>query len=291
MTPSQRITCIREIASALGSEEWGLIDLTLKQFGLPWTDQWQSGDRTAYVIDMVSTAADDKLLDLGKHLGVESELAQVEAPSFWHVQEPRVFIGHVSSFKKGATDFKAGLNLFGINGFVAHEDIEPTKKWQDEIELALSTMDALLALLTPGFCESKWTDQEVGVAVGRRIPVIPIRVGLDPYGLIGKYQAVQGAGRKIPDICDEILTILLQKPGIGARITDALVRQLAASGSWAEAKRNMDYLERCQHLKPEMIKVIEKTMEENSQVREAWGVPERIKTLIKKAGSSQETSP
>jgi len=47
----------------------------------------------------------------------------------------------------------------------------------------------------------------------------------------------------------------------------------------------MDYLERCQHLKPEMIKVIEKVMEENSQVREAWGVPERIKTLFKKAGS------
>lgn len=78
---------------------------------------------------------------------------------------------------------------------------------------------------------------------------------------------------------------MLQKPGIGARITDALVRKLAASGSWAEAKRNMDYLERCQHLKPEMIKVIEKVMEENSQVREAWGVPERIKTLFKKAGS------
>lgn len=196
MTPSQRITCIREIASALGGEEWGLIDLTLKQFGLPWTDQWQSGDRTAYVIDMISIATDDKLLDLGKHLGVESELAQVEAPSFWHVQEPRVFISHVSSFKKEAIVYKAYLNLFGINGFVAHEDIEPTKKWQDEIELALSTMDALLALLTPGSNESKWTDQEVGVAVGRRVPVIPIRIGLDPYGLIGKYQAVREQGKK-----------------------------------------------------------------------------------------------
>ncbi len=110
--------------------------------------------------------------------------------------------------------------------------------------------------------------------------MISVRAGVDPYGLIGKYQAVQGAGRKIPDICDDILTILLQKPGIGTRITDALVRQLGTSGTWAEAKRNMDYIERCHHLKPEMIKLIEKAMEENSQVREAWGVPERIKTLI-----------
>lgn len=285
MTPSERIACIRDIASALGDEEWGLIDLTLKQFGLPWTNQWQRGDKKGYVVDMIGEADDDKLLALGKHLGVESELAQVNAPSFWQAQEPRVFISHVSSFKKEATGFKTSMGLFGISGFVAHEDIEPTKKWQDEIELALSTMDALLALLTPGFNESKWTDQEVGVAVGRRVPVIPIRVGLDPYGLIGKYQAVQGAERKIPDICDEILSILLQKPGVGAKITDALMRQLTASGSWAEAKKNMDYLERCQHLKPEMIKVIEKAMEENPQVREAWGVPERIKTLIKKTAS------
>jgi len=57
-------------------------------------------------------------------------------------------------------------------------------------------MDALLALLTPGSNESKWTDQEVGVAVGRRVPVIPIRIGIDPYGLIGKYQAVREQGKK-----------------------------------------------------------------------------------------------
>ncbi len=285
MTPSERITCIRGIASALGDEEWGLIDLTLKQFDLPWTNTWQGSEKNAYVVDMIGEADDDKLLALGKHLGVESELAQVAAPSFWQPQEPRVFISHVSPSKKDATAFKTSIRMFGISGFVAHEDIEPSKEWQDEIEVALSTMDALLALLTPGFNESKWTDQEVGVAIGRRVPVVAVRFGLDPYGLIGKYQAVQGAGKKISDICDDLLTIFLQKPGIGTRITDALVRQLAASGSWAEAKRNMDYIERCQHLRPEMIKVIERAMDENSQVREAWGVPERIKALISRTRS------
>jgi hypothetical protein len=285
MTPSERITCIRSIASALGDQEWGLIDLTLKQFSLPWTNSWQGSDKKAYLVDMIGEASDDNLLALGKHLGVASELEQVAAPAFWLPQEPRVFISHVAPFKKDATVFKKCMRMFGINGFVAHEDIEPSKEWQDEIEVALSTMDALLALLTPGFNESKWTDQEVGVAIGRRVPVIAVRVGLDPYGLIGKYQAVQGAGRKIFDICDDILTIFLQKPGIGTRITDALVRQLAASGSWSEAKKKMDYIERCQHLRPEMIKAIEKAMEENSQVREAWGVPERIKALISRTRS------
>lgn len=285
MTPSERIKIIRSISSALANEEWPLIDLTLKQFSLRWMDQWQGSDRAAYVIDMISDGDDYKLLDLGKHLGVESELAQVSAPSFWEPQEPCLFISHISAFKIEATMYQGYLASFGINGFVAHQDIEPTKEWQNEIEAALLTMDALLVLLSPGFNESKWTDQEVGVAVGRRIPVIPVRIGIDPYGFIGKYQAIQGLSRDVPDVCDEIVTLLLKKPVIESKITEALVKKLARSGSWADAKKNMDYLERCQHLRPEMVKLLQKAIGENSQVRDSWRVPDRINALIKRIGS------
>lgn len=285
MTPSERIKVILSISSALANEDWQLIDLTLKQFGLPWSSQWEGSDHAAYVIDMISEGDDHKLLDLGKHLGVESELAQASAPSFWKPQEPCLFISHISDFKTEATTYRNCLSAFGINGFIAHQDIEPTKEWQNEIEVALLTMDALLALLSPRFNESKWTDQEVGVAVGRRIPVIPVRIGLDPYGFIGKYQAVQGLSRNTPDVCDEILTILLKKPVIESKITEALVRKLADSVSWAAAKKNMDYLERCHHLRPEMVKMLQKAIEENSQVRDSWRVPDRINALIKRIGS------
>ena len=53
-------------------------------------------------------------------------------------------------------------------------------------------MDALVALLTENFHDSNWTDQEVGVAIGRDVPVITIRMGTDPYGLMGKWQALSG---------------------------------------------------------------------------------------------------
>jgi hypothetical protein len=285
MTPSERIKLIRSISSALAKEDWPLIDLTLKQFGLDIVHQWEGSDRAAYVIDMISDGDDHKLLDLGKHLGVESELAQVSAPSFWKPQEPCLFISHITAFKTEAMMYRNYLSVFGINGFVAHQDIEPTKEWQNEIEVALLTMDALLVLLSPGFNESMWTDQEVGVAVGRRIPVIPVRIGIDPYGFIGKYQAVQGLSRTVPDVCEEIVILLLKKPGIESKLTEALVRKLASSDSWAAAKKNMDYLERCQHLRPEMVKVLQKAIEENSQVRDSWNVPDRINALIKKIGS------
>ena len=73
-----------------------------------------------------------------------------------------------------------------------HEDIEPTQDWQKEIERALFSMDALVALLSPDFHDSNSTDQEVGVAMGQGVPLIAVRLGLDPYGLMGKGQGLGG---------------------------------------------------------------------------------------------------
>ena len=49
----------------------------------------------------------------------------------------RLFLSHKSEIKKEAAALKDGLRLFGISCFVAHEDIHPTKTWQDEIENVL----------------------------------------------------------------------------------------------------------------------------------------------------------
>jgi hypothetical protein len=47
----------------------------------------------------------------------------------------------------------------------------------------------LLAYTTPDFLSSRWTGQEVGWALGRELVVQPLRVGADPYGFFGSYQA------------------------------------------------------------------------------------------------------
>src|SRR3989338_10334905 len=51
-------------------------------------------------------------------------------------------------------------------------------------------MEAFVALMTEDFHESDWTDQEVGCAFGRGVPIIAIKLGRDPYGFIGKFQAL-----------------------------------------------------------------------------------------------------
>jgi len=169
MKPSERIKYIQEISEKLGNEEWSLIDLTLKQFKLPITDNWNSDNRPAYVMDMISDSSDEAIIELAKHLGLATEIESATKPTYWKEEQPRVFISHLASIKTKAKNLKSALADYSIISFVAHEDIEPTKEWQTEIEIGLSTMDALIALLTPGFKESNWTDQEVGVAIGRGV--------------------------------------------------------------------------------------------------------------------------
>ncbi len=69
MKPSDRIKIISEIANSLAPADYSLIDLTLRQFGLSWTVQWE-GNKIGYVVEMIQTADDQSLLDLASHLGI-----------------------------------------------------------------------------------------------------------------------------------------------------------------------------------------------------------------------------
>lgn len=102
----------------------------------------------------------------------------------------RLFLSHKAEVKREAAELKRQLEPFGVCCFVAHMDIHPTKEWQDEIESALASMDAFVALITKQFHDSLWTDQEVGFAVGRGVPIIAVKLGRDPYGFLGKFQAL-----------------------------------------------------------------------------------------------------
>ncbi len=83
LTPPERITAIQEIASRLAQEDWPLIDLTLRQFSLPWSEQW-GANKKSYIIEMVSEAPGETLAQLAAHLGydIAYERSVVE-PDFW----------------------------------------------------------------------------------------------------------------------------------------------------------------------------------------------------------------
>lgn len=109
----------------------------------------------------------------------------------------RIFISHKTEYKKQASELKNQLLPIGVSCFVAHEDIAPTSNWINEILSALFSADALLALITDKYYESQWTDQEIGCAIGRHIPIFAFRLGNDPHGFIGRFQAITSSWEKI----------------------------------------------------------------------------------------------
>jgi len=205
--------------------------------------------------------------------------------SLWGPQTEflRLFVSHLSDDKLLASDLKEACEDLGIYCFVAHEDIEPTKQWLFEIERALHCMDCLLALVTPGFGNSKWTDQEVGWAMGRGACVIPVHLGCDPYGFMGKYQAVPGVNRPPRTLAEEILAALLQ-PGKPTRrqMQTGLVARFEHAASFSDANRLIGVLMHLDHLPRDLVDRLEAAPERNSQVSGAFDVQRHLNRLVKR---------
>jgi len=205
---------------------------------------------------------------------------------FWLPAHFRLFVSHVSKVKDSARNLKNTLVRYGISAFVAHEDIKPTEMWLGEIEKALFSMDALAAILSPGFRASHWTEQEAGIAVGRGVLVIPIRYGLDPYGLIGKYQGIQGKGRTVRDVVAALFETLLRNPRTGGRLLSCLVEQFLVSGSQEDALRKLALIEAARDVPRDHLEKIRENLGRNDVLRTGNAIVERVNQLFLKHGAN-----
>ena len=161
----------------------------------------------------------------------------------WGEGRIRVFLSHKSSIKQDTAKLKAAFARCGVAAFVAHEDIEPTQEWQQEIERALFSMDALVALLSRDFHDSHWTDQEVGVAIGRGVPVIAVRLGMDPYGLMGMRQGLSRCNLEDPDgIASAVFYLLYKRFSDNSRLFECALSAYAASRSFDDSAWKIERL-------------------------------------------------
>ena len=280
LTPSDRVHLIKEIGHRLGTAEWTLIDLTLRQFDLPWQETW-NGTGSAYFMEMIERGDDDVLLALGQHLGYEfgSSRPQIE-PSVWIRGYFRLFVSHLAEYRQFAGEIQGKLLKFGVSSFVAHNDIEPTREWQDEIETALATCDGMLVLLHPGFHQSEWTDQEIGYAIGRQLFVVAARFGADPYGFIRRFQAMEGDNKTSADLAAELFDILCKHRQTRKRISEGVMECFKQSDSFACAKENITLLEMLNYWDASLSAQARSASRSNGQIRNAWEVPERLEIFI-----------
>ena len=293
LSPSQRIKILKEVSQRLADEEWALIDLTLTQFNLPTTTTW-SGEKIAYVVEMAKDASDQTLNGLAEHFDLPSGLPGAPAiahPSFWKKGTLKVFISHLAAHRKFAGELQEQLLKLGISGFVAHNDIEPTSEWQTEIEKALATCDSLVALLHPDFHRTNWTDQEIGFAMGRGVPVYAVRLGQDPYGFIGRFQAFNGIDRTPSRLARDLFDAYRKHKQTQAIMADILVTLLENSASFDAAKTRTGYLEELESWDPSYTTRVRAAIKNNNQVADSWGVPARLEALIKKRDPRAKIKP
>ncbi|MEX2157194.1 MAG: toll/interleukin-1 receptor domain-containing protein [Gemmatimonadales bacterium] len=205
-------------------------------------------------------------------------------PPFWAAGQFRLFLSHCSSQKSEMARLQSALQQFGVSAFVAHVDIEPTKEWELEIARGLQTMEALVAILTADFPESKWCDQEVGIALGQGKLVIPVRVDVNPYGFLAKHQALVARQGELGVLAPTIVELLLRHDSTAISMTHAIVRAFADSWNFAMAKTLISFIESLPTLSAEHAKLLAGAIKENDQVRYAWGVPDRVRQVLVRHG-------
>jgi hypothetical protein len=284
LTPGEKITIIKSASAALKDENWTDLTLTLDLFDVvDIDDDWHN------VYDYISqrlrqTKDDDALIGLYRHLFPDADLETaavevVETPGPWKEGHFRLFLSHTKANKQLAGKIRERLLDCGIDAYVAHDMIEPTKEWMDEIEAALRTCDATAAILSEDFVQSQWCDQEIGVSIGRRILIVAIRQGADPHGFIGKYQAIPGDASPMAaeNIAANLQTTLIAHDLTKAKMAEATVHAYAESTSFDDARANLARVKEIP--KPlwtdEMVAEAEKAGEEKVDLRDGdwYGKP------------------
>lgn len=183
----------------------------------------------------------------------------------WGDEGYRLFFSHKAEVKLETVRLKRKLKLFGISCFVAHEDIHPTKEWQNEIENALFSMDAFAAIMTEGFHDSLWTDQEVGVAFGRGVPIIAVRLGKDPYGFIGKFQALSCSW---DDAAQQIAKILIKHD----LMISAYIKAVQDCVSFEQGNTLAEILPSMDNISDQQANLLMSAFNDNTQARESFGL-------------------
>jgi hypothetical protein len=210
------------------------IELFFKRMRIPRPEFADNISTTDLIREYLSDCSDEVLLDIAHQLGLDiasenldRSLITMGDSKYWLIDHFRVFISHVHTAKRQAGALRHALQKYGISAFVAHEDIDTSDEWREEILRSLTSMDAFVAILTEDFNSSKWTDQEVGVAVARDALLIPINKGENPYGFLAKYQALSSTGLSVRDVAEEVFQTICANARTRSRMIESLARAIS----------------------------------------------------------------
>ncbi|MFZ5628942.1 MAG: toll/interleukin-1 receptor domain-containing protein [Spirochaetota bacterium] len=282
MKPADAIELKKRITEKLENEDWNLIDLIFREYGVELNEEY-NGNRAGYILAHLRNTKPETLVEIAEYLHVNIlKQQEVSNISFWSDKDFKVFISHSSKEKDKAVHLKKALEYYNMKSFVAHEDIAPTAQWLREIHKALKSMNILIAILTEDFAHSDWTDHEVGYAFGSGKFVIPLRVSVDPYGLLGEVQALTVRGIMPSAAAKEIAKILVTNREIYEAYLPFLIDQLVNSGSYNQSREMIGLMELAPYIPEHLLRNAWAGAVSNPQVHGVPDSKERILELGKK---------
>lgn len=182
-----------------------------------------------------------------------------------------VFISHKTESRGLASSLKEGLALYGVNCFVAHQDIEPSLEWVKEIEKALRTMDYFLMLVKDNFFDSVWTNQESGYAYIAEIPSLAIRFEdenrktEEMKGFPSFFQAMNAPGKQ-DKLIMKLVKIFLNDTRCESKMLEVYIDALEKVGNFDSANKILKLFKYIERISEEKINNIIKICNKNDQI-------------------------
>ena len=208
----------------------------------------------------------------------------------------KVFISYSSKDKHIAAIIKNALSNLGQSSFLAHEDIVPSKEWQDEIINELKTCNVFVPLINENIKESEWTSQETGAAFINDMEIIPISVYLpnqsfiQPYGFISKYQALKwtidhnilntNPAKITSDIQEKIVQAFISKNKIIENVRNCFINSLVNSSNYTGSIMKSESISYLNPFEMEQLRMLVFGYIFNDQIRNSNVASPVVKKLI-----------
>ncbi|MFA4888772.1 MAG: toll/interleukin-1 receptor domain-containing protein [Candidatus Omnitrophota bacterium] len=192
-----------------------------------------------------------------------------------------IFVSYSHKDRNIAGQIKESLEYLGFDVFLAHEDIKPSTEWQERILKELRTRDVFLAVLTDEFRGSEWTGQETGIAFAADKLIIALKVSIDPFGFISKFQALKFNKDIVSETSREIIHTIAEKKDI-TKLINSLIQGFSKSRSYTEANEKVVYLKKLESkFNEDQIMEIIRASFNNSQISdEEWNAGPYVRGIL-----------
>jgi hypothetical protein len=191
------------------------------------------------------------------------------------------FISYSSEIKRTAGRIKSYLDRYGFNCFLAHEDIPPQTVWPEKILYALKKCDLFIPLLTEGFTNSFYCQQETGFAYCHKVEILPILISEKPMGMIANLQAIPFNKTEFDKSCWKIVEHVAHNAKLAAPILDAAIDIFGRSGTYNEACTWVETFLNKYEFTNRQIKEIKHHIKNNYQINESKKGREEIFKFMK----------